>query len=244
MGSEGTCVTVLQSRCALKHSPQHRRLVVLGFADPFIAADHVPAVLKYKPIGLEGFDGLMVDYMLRKHLAVNDVLLLPEGRGFLLCEFGADSAEDADTIAEVFTRRRGVGKTAQCGATPIPRRGGFGKCANLPWAPPSLFPGKGMDGKGGRIPPCRRKSWAAICATSISCWKTMAIRRPCTDTSAKAAFTCALPSIWKPPRESPNIASSSSRPRISSSHTEDPCRANTAMVRRGGLCCPKCTAPS
>ena len=103
VGSEGTCVTVLESRCTLKHSPQHRRLVVLGFADPFIAADHVPAVLAYKPIGLEGFDGLMVDYMLRKNLAVDDVLLLPEGRGFLLCEFGADSVEDADAIAEEFT---------------------------------------------------------------------------------------------------------------------------------------------
>ncbi len=103
VGSEGTCVTVLQAGCRLKHSPQHRRLVVLGFADPFIAADHVPAVLKYKPIGLEGFDGLVVDYMLRKQLAVEDVLLLPEGRGFLLCEFGADSAEEADRIAEEFT---------------------------------------------------------------------------------------------------------------------------------------------
>jgi FAD/FMN-containing dehydrogenase/Fe-S oxidoreductase len=112
VGSEGTCVTVLQSRCALKHSPQHRRLVVLGFADPFIAADHVPAVLKYQPIGLEGFDGLLVEYMLRKHLAVEDVLLLPEGRGFLLCEFGADSAEQADKIAEEFTQAGlGFGKT-------------------------------------------------------------------------------------------------------------------------------------
>jgi FAD/FMN-containing dehydrogenase/Fe-S oxidoreductase len=104
VGTEGTCVTVLQAYCMLKHSPQHRRLVVLGFADPFIAADHVPAVLEYKPIGLEGFDGLVVDYMLRKHLAVEDVLLLPEGRGFLLCEFGADSAEEADRIAETFTQ--------------------------------------------------------------------------------------------------------------------------------------------
>jgi FAD/FMN-containing dehydrogenase/Fe-S oxidoreductase len=102
VGSEGTCVTVLEAHCMLKHSPQHRRLVVLGFADPFIAADHVPAVLEYKPIGLEGFDRLLVDYMLRKHLAVEDVLLLPEGRGFLLCEFGADSAEEADAIAEKF----------------------------------------------------------------------------------------------------------------------------------------------
>jgi FAD/FMN-containing dehydrogenase/Fe-S oxidoreductase len=104
VGSEGTCVTVLQSRCMLKHSPQHRRLIVLGFGDPFIAADHVPAVLQYKPIGLEGFDGLMVDYMLRKQLAVDDVLLLPEGRGFLLCEFGADSAAEADGMAESFTQ--------------------------------------------------------------------------------------------------------------------------------------------
>jgi len=104
VGTEGTCVTVLQAHCTLMHSPQHRRLVVLGFADPFIAADHVPAVLHYKPIGLEGFDGLLVDYMLRKHLAVEDVLLLPEGRGFLLCEFGADSPEAADTIAEEFTQ--------------------------------------------------------------------------------------------------------------------------------------------
>jgi len=85
---------------------------VLGFADPFIAADHVPLVLKYKPIGLEGFDGLLVEYMLRKNLAVDDVLLLPQGCGFLLCEFGADSAEQADTIAEEFTQAGlGFGKT-------------------------------------------------------------------------------------------------------------------------------------
>jgi FAD/FMN-containing dehydrogenase/Fe-S oxidoreductase len=103
VGAEGTCVTVLQAGCQLKHSPQHRRLVALGFPDPFIAADHVPAVLAYKPIGLEGFDGLLVDYMLRKHLAVEDVLLLPEGRGFLLCEFGADSAEDVDRLTDRFS---------------------------------------------------------------------------------------------------------------------------------------------
>jgi FAD/FMN-containing dehydrogenase/Fe-S oxidoreductase len=104
VGSEGTCVTVLEAGCQLKHSPQHRRLVALGFADPFIAADHVPAVLEHKPIGLEGFDGLVVDFMLHKQLAVQDVLLLPEGRGFLLCEFGADTAEDVDRITEKFTQ--------------------------------------------------------------------------------------------------------------------------------------------
>ena len=99
VGTEGTCVTILEATCELKPSPQHRRLVVLGFADAFIAADHVPAVLEHKPIGLEGFDGLLVDFMLRKNLVVDDVRLLPAGRGFLLCEFGADS--DADVDAQV-----------------------------------------------------------------------------------------------------------------------------------------------
>jgi FAD/FMN-containing dehydrogenase/Fe-S oxidoreductase len=96
VGSEGTCVTILEAECELKPSPQHRRLVVLGFADAFIAADHVPQVLAFKPIGLEGFDGYLVECMLRKNLAVDDVKLLPAGQGFLLCEFGANSPEDAD----------------------------------------------------------------------------------------------------------------------------------------------------
>ena len=99
VGSEGTCVTILEAECELKPSPQHRRLVALGFEDAFIAADHVPAVLAFKPIGLEGFDGLLVDFMLRKNLLVDDVKLLPVGGGFLLCEFGADSPEDADRMA-------------------------------------------------------------------------------------------------------------------------------------------------
>ena len=107
VGSEGTCVTVLEARCQLKPSPQHRRLVVLAFEDPFIAADYVPAVLEYRPIGLEGFDGLLVDYMLKKELAVEDVKLLPKGRGFLLCEFGADSPDEADAQVEEFTAAAG-----------------------------------------------------------------------------------------------------------------------------------------
>ena len=102
VGTEGTCVTILEAECELKHSPQHRRLVVLGFDSAFIAADNVPAVLAFKPIGLEGFDGYLVECMLRKNLAVDDVKLLPEGDGFLLCEFGADTDEDADRQARDF----------------------------------------------------------------------------------------------------------------------------------------------
>ncbi|MBW4027774.1 MAG: FAD-binding oxidoreductase [Acidobacteria bacterium] len=102
VGSEGTCVTIVGAQLDLKPSPPYRRLVALGFADPFLAADHVPFVLEYKPIGLEGFDGMLVDFMLRKQLAVEDVKLLPEGRGHLLVEFGAWSAEEADLQAAEF----------------------------------------------------------------------------------------------------------------------------------------------
>ena len=100
VGSEGTCVTILEATCELKPSPQYRRLVALGFSDAYIAADHVPVVLEHKPIGLEGFDGHLVDCMLIKNLNVDDVQLLPAGRGFLLCEFGADSQADVDRMAE------------------------------------------------------------------------------------------------------------------------------------------------
>ncbi len=104
VGSEATCVTVLEATVRLVESPQHRQLVVLGFADAFLAADAVPEILTYKPIGLEGFDDLLVDFLRRKQLALDDIALLPPGRGFLLVEFGADTSEDALRQAETFLR--------------------------------------------------------------------------------------------------------------------------------------------
>ena len=100
VGSEGTCVIVLGAKLHLTDSPPHRRLVGLGFPDPFIAADHVPPILEHKPIGLEGFDGMLVNFMLRKKLAVDDVVLLPPGNGHLLVELGAWTAEEVEAQVE------------------------------------------------------------------------------------------------------------------------------------------------
>jgi FAD/FMN-containing dehydrogenase/Fe-S oxidoreductase len=102
VGSEGTCVTVIGANLHLTDSPPFRRLIGLGFPDSFIAADHVPLVLRHKPIGLEGFDGMLVDFMLRKKLAVDDVVLLPPGDGHLLVELGAWSQEEADAQVAAF----------------------------------------------------------------------------------------------------------------------------------------------
>ena len=99
VGSEGTCAMILGATLNLVESPQFRTLVGVGFEDVFIAADHVPLVLTHKPIGLEGMDGLLLDSLRSKQKALNDIPLLPEGRGFLLAEFGGATQAEADERA-------------------------------------------------------------------------------------------------------------------------------------------------
>ena len=104
VGSEGTCVNIVSATLNLTASPPYRVLTVLGFDDAFLAADAVPLALEHKPIGLEGFDHLLVDFMRRKGLALKDIDSLPSGSGFLLVEMGAWSPEDAQAKAEEVAR--------------------------------------------------------------------------------------------------------------------------------------------
>ena len=104
VGSEGTCANVVSATLNLTASPPFRVLTVLGFNDAFLAADAVPLALEHKPIGLEGFDSLLVDFMRRKGLALRDLDRLPPGVGFLLVEMGAWSAEEARARAESLAR--------------------------------------------------------------------------------------------------------------------------------------------
>jgi FAD/FMN-containing dehydrogenase/Fe-S oxidoreductase len=97
VGTEGTCAIVLEAKLKLIHSPQHRVLVGLGYEDAFHAADHVPQILEFGPIGLEGFEASIVDGLRRKGAANLEVL--PAGGGFLLVEFGADDAAEANQAA-------------------------------------------------------------------------------------------------------------------------------------------------
>jgi len=99
VGTEGTCVTVLEATCRLVDSPPARSLVVLGYPDVYSAGDHVMEVLAHKPIGLEGLDDRLIEDMKKKHLHPQDARLLPEGGGWLVVEFGGATKEDADTQA-------------------------------------------------------------------------------------------------------------------------------------------------
>src|SRR6185369_16004506 len=56
VGTEGTCVTVLEATLRLVPWPRARTLLVLGYPDIYAAADHVPDVMAQRPIGLEAID--------------------------------------------------------------------------------------------------------------------------------------------------------------------------------------------
>jgi FAD/FMN-containing dehydrogenase/Fe-S oxidoreductase len=104
VGSEGTCANIVSATLNLTASPPFRVLTVLGFNDPFLAADAVPLALEHHPIGLEGFDHLLVDFMRRKGLALKDLAQLPAGVSFLLVEVGAWSEEEAQAKAQALAR--------------------------------------------------------------------------------------------------------------------------------------------
>ena len=98
-GSEGTCVTILEATLHLIPNPKARSLVVLGYPDVFHAADHCPEIMKHQPTGLEGMDDELVGFMKKHHLHPDDLKMLPQGKGWLLVEFGGESKEESDAKA-------------------------------------------------------------------------------------------------------------------------------------------------
>lgn len=99
VGSECTCVTVLEATVRLVPSPPVRALLVLGYPDVYTAGDHIPDILAHQPIGLEGMDDNLVNDMKKKNLHPRDIQLLPDGGGWLLVEFGGNSKQEADARA-------------------------------------------------------------------------------------------------------------------------------------------------
>ncbi|HTL67341.1 MAG TPA: FAD-binding and (Fe-S)-binding domain-containing protein [Lacunisphaera sp.] len=98
-GSEGTCVVILEATLKLVPRPKSRGLLVLGYPDAFAAGHDVKEILPARPIGLEGVDHLLVEFMREHHMHRDALQLLPEGRGWLLVEFGGDTREDCHAQA-------------------------------------------------------------------------------------------------------------------------------------------------
>ena len=100
VGSEGTCATVLEATCRLVASPPARVLLVIGWPDIYICADNVPLIMQHGPIGLEGFDDIIVNANRRKGMNPEGVSLLPEGSGWLMVEFGGNTIAEAESQAQ------------------------------------------------------------------------------------------------------------------------------------------------
>lgn len=100
VGSECTCAVVLEATTRLVESPPVRTLVVLGYPDIYSGCDRIPELLNSHPIGLEGFDDGLISDLKRKGMYSNEIALFPEGRGWLIVEFGGQSKDEANGKAQ------------------------------------------------------------------------------------------------------------------------------------------------
>ncbi|HYY62313.1 MAG TPA: FAD-binding and (Fe-S)-binding domain-containing protein, partial [Burkholderiales bacterium] len=105
VGSEGTCVVVLEAKLRLLANPPARSLLVLGYEDVYCAGDHVPEVMACGPIAVEGMDDRLIADMSAMHLHPGYERLLPPGRGWLIVEFGGADKREADAKARTAMKR-------------------------------------------------------------------------------------------------------------------------------------------
>ena len=108
VGSESTLVLVLEAEAHLVPHFPHRTLAVLGYPDIYAAADAVPAILEFRPIGLEGVDEMLIRSGAHSGVHAENLKLLPAGRGWLYVEFGGDTEPEAREHADRFAGALGA----------------------------------------------------------------------------------------------------------------------------------------
>ena len=84
VGTEGTCVTVLEATVRLVESPAARALAVLGFPDAYEAADHVTVVRELGPLTIEGMDAGLIAALRASHPGGDGVARAACGRRLAL----------------------------------------------------------------------------------------------------------------------------------------------------------------
>ncbi|WP_170150051.1 FAD-binding and (Fe-S)-binding domain-containing protein [Kushneria sinocarnis] len=153
-GTEGTCATLLHATLKLTENVHHRTLVVIGFEDVGAAGDHVPAIMKSRPIALEAIDKLLFDDEKQQHMHEEELQRLPDGNAYLMVEFGGRDREDTHRQANALLdeMRREKGKSApkghqivddptQAGKIWAVRKAGLGATAFPPPDQDSHWPG-------------------------------------------------------------------------------------------------------
>jgi FAD/FMN-containing dehydrogenase/Fe-S oxidoreductase len=99
VGTESTCVTVLEATLELIPKPRCVSLLVVAYPDKFLTADHVLLAREHEPISIEGMDSTLIDDMTLLGIHHRERSMLPDGGGWLLVEFGGETKEESDEKA-------------------------------------------------------------------------------------------------------------------------------------------------
>jgi FAD/FMN-containing dehydrogenase/Fe-S oxidoreductase len=107
VGTEGTCATFTQVKFKLTPALLQRTLVVVEYDELPDAGDHTMEIVeRWKPIGLEALDHLLIEDQLVKGEHVSDIEELPRREkpdaAWLLVQFGADEPGESEDTAERF----------------------------------------------------------------------------------------------------------------------------------------------
>jgi FAD/FMN-containing dehydrogenase/Fe-S oxidoreductase len=104
VGTESTCVTILEATLELIPKPPCVSLLALGYPDKFRTADHVMLAREHRPISIEGMDSKLIDDMTLLGIHRHERSQLPDGKGWLLVEFGGETKEESDEKARALMR--------------------------------------------------------------------------------------------------------------------------------------------
>ncbi len=99
VGTESTCVTILEATVELIPKPAAVSLLAVGYPDKFSTADHVTIAREHRPISIEGMDSTFIDDLTLLGIHDRDRSMLPDGRGWLLVEFGGETKDESDAKA-------------------------------------------------------------------------------------------------------------------------------------------------
>jgi len=112
VGTEGSCVTMLEATVDLVPAPARRALTVVGYPGAFGAADAAPGFLDLAPLTIEGMDVALIAALRAARPADQRYKLLPDGEGWLFIETGGGTGAEAEAAARAVAAR-----AAQTGGT-------------------------------------------------------------------------------------------------------------------------------
>ena len=106
VGTESTCATVLQATLKLTPALLDRTTVVIAYPEVEDAGEHVEEIIdRFKPIGLEGIDHILIQDQQLLGMHLKDLDELPRrdtSNAWLLVQFGADDPHETDRTVEAF----------------------------------------------------------------------------------------------------------------------------------------------